>query len=141
MVRTLCLILSCAALAAASAGASELRTLDADTLTAWLRSGRAVAVVDLQPEDEFREHHFDGALSAAGGAEAIDRIARRLASSKGEVVVVSPRGGDDAVLAANRLARRGVARSRIRILEKGMAGALGEAPGCACCKLPEEETK
>lgn len=141
MFRTLCLLFSWFALAAASAGASELQTLDADTLTAWLRSGRAVTVVDLQPPEKYREHHFDGALSAAGDPQAVDRIARRLARSKGEVVVVSPQGGDDAVRAANRLTERGVARSRIRILEKGMEGALGDAPGCACCTFPEEGAK
>jgi hypothetical protein len=116
-----------------TAQGGEFRAVPADTLKTWLRAGHPVAVVDIQPKGGFREHHFEGALPAAGSQE-LDRIAQRLSRSKGDVVVVSPRGGEDALSAARRLARRGVDRERIAVLESGMEGAVGPAAGCDCCR-------
>ena len=124
---------------ATAAAAGDFRAVTAATLQEWLRTARPVALVDIQPREEFREHHFDGALSAAKDPKALGRIARRIARSKTDVVIVSPNGGEDALQAARLLTAQGVAHERIAVLENGMEGAAARA-GCACCSARGADT-
>ena len=61
------------------------------------------------------------------------KIAAKLRSTKGKVILVSATGGVDALKATELLVRGGVQRSRIFILEGGMEAAAKNAT-CDCCK-------
>lgn len=122
---------------ASAALPAEFRAVTAQTLAGWLRDGRALAVVDVQPPEAYREHHFGGAHAAHDPGE-LHRVALVLAVRTGGVVIVSPAGGADALRAARLLAERGVAPDRIALLEGGMAAAVAESARCACCQAPGE---
>jgi rhodanese-related sulfurtransferase len=116
-----------------AARGGEFREIAAEALKTQIQRGDGIAVVDVQSEEEFREHHFEGALPAGSGVGALERIARTLSRSKGDIVV-SPRGGKDAVRAAQLLVERGIARKRLAALREGMQSAMADRPSCDCCR-------
>jgi rhodanese-related sulfurtransferase len=99
-----------------------------------------VAVVDLQSPADFQEHHFEGAIQAGGKPRVLENVALRLSRERGDVVVVTARGGEPASRAAKRLAAAGVSPQRISILEGGMEDAA-QGARCDCCNVPEDRKK
>lgn len=112
--------------------AAELSTVCHNELLAWMRAGRPLSIVDIQGAEDFRAHNYEGALATGSDPARINSLAARLQGEKGEVIVVSATGGADAQQAAERLARGGVERSRIYVLEGGMEAAAKKA-ACDCC--------
>lgn len=102
-------------------------------LASWIKAGHAPAIVDVQDADGFRAQNYEHALAAGRDPVALKKIAARLRSTTGKVVVVSATGGDDTVQAVEQLVRGGVKRSRILLLEGGMLAAARNA-ACECCK-------
>jgi rhodanese-related sulfurtransferase len=104
-----------------------------DELSAWIKAGKSLFIVDIQDAEEFHEHHYDQSLATGNAPARLKKISRRLRSTKGKVVVVSSTGGADAVRAWEKLVLGGVQRSRVLVLEGGMEAAAKNA-ACDCCK-------
>lgn len=113
--------------------AGSLPTVCHNELSAWIKAGKPLSIVDIQDADEFHEHHYDGSLAAGNDSVRLQKISHRLRSTKGKVIVVSSNGGADAERAAEGLAAGGVKRPRLLVLEGGMEAAAKNA-SCECCK-------
>jgi len=113
--------------------ATPMHSVCHNELSSWIKANKKIAIVDIQDAGEFREHNYEGSLATGNDPARLKKVARRLASSKGKVVVVSTNGGGDAQKASELLVLGGVARSRILVLEGGMEAAAQNA-ACDCCK-------
>jgi len=102
-------------------------------LSSWIKAKQKLSIVDIQNAEDFREHNYTDSLASGNDPLRLKKIAARLRSAKGKVVVVSATGGDDALQATELLVRGGVKRSRILLLEGGMEAAAKNA-ACDCCK-------
>ncbi len=113
--------------------AGESGSVCHNELSSWIRAGQPLVIVDIQDAEGFRAHNYDHSIAAGNDPVRLKKVASRLRSTKGKVVVVSATGGADAVHAAEQLVRGGVPRSRILVLEGGMQAAVKKA-ACDCCK-------
>jgi rhodanese-related sulfurtransferase len=113
--------------------AGQESTICHNELSAWIKSGKHLAIVDIQNAASFQEHHYDSSLESGNEPARLKKISRRLRSTGEKVIVVSSAGGADARRAADKLAAGGVARSRLLVLEGGMEAAARSA-ACDCCK-------
>jgi rhodanese-related sulfurtransferase len=113
--------------------AGQESTICHNELSAWIKSGKHLAIVDIQNAAAFQEHHYDTSLESGNEPARLKKISRRLRSSREKVIVVSSNGGADATRAVDKLVAGGVARSRILVLEGGMEAAARGAT-CDCCK-------
>ncbi len=102
-------------------------------LSSWIKAHKTLSIVDVQDAGEFREHNYEGSLATGNDPARLKKVAHRLATSKGKVIVVSTNGGADAQKASELLVLGGVPRSRILILEGGMEAAAKNA-ACDCCQ-------
>lgn len=102
-------------------------------LSAWIKAGKSLSIVDIQDTEEFQEHHYEGSITAGNDPDRLKKIARRVRSAPGNVIVVSSTGGEDAVQAAELLALAGVPKARLLVLEGGMEAA-SKHTACDCCK-------
>jgi rhodanese-related sulfurtransferase len=117
----------------ALAFAGEAGTVCHNELAAWIKAGKSISIVDIQSAGEFRAGNYQLSLAVGNDPGRLEKVARRLRSTQGRVILVSATGGADATLAAKRLVKAGVKRSRILVLEGGMEAALKDAT-CDCCK-------
>ena len=95
----------------------------------WLTSNRSIVIVDIQPAKEFGDHHFKGSIEtnafpskSAEEKKRLDAVLPKIQSSKGEVVIVCPKGKGGAVNTYEYLQSKGVPDSRLFILEDGIDG-------------------
>jgi rhodanese-related sulfurtransferase len=102
-------------------------------LAAWIKAGKSISIVDIQSAGEFRAHNYEQSLATGNDPRRLKKIARRLRTGKGKVILVSTTGGADAAQAAENLVLGGVQRSRILVLEGGMDAAVKNV-ACDCCK-------
>jgi rhodanese-related sulfurtransferase len=102
-------------------------------LAAWIKTNKPISIVDIQSAGEFRAHNYEQSMATGNDPGRLKKIARRLRAAQGKVILVSTTGGADATQAAERLVVGGVQRSRILVLEGGMAAAVQNAD-CDCCK-------
>lgn len=101
-------------------------------LSSWIRAKQKLWIVDIQNAEDFHEHNYTDSLASGNDPHRLKRIAARLQSTHGKVIVVSATGGDDAQQATKLLVNGGVKRPRILLLEGGMAAAAKNAT-CDCC--------
>ncbi len=87
-----------------------------------------MALVDIQVEDEFNQHHIIGAqatyaypVKTENDRNKMAAVIKPLLSNDDLAVVVCPRGGGGAKRAYNLLLKSGVAEDRVYILKKGQA--------------------
>jgi rhodanese-related sulfurtransferase len=113
--------------------AGEAASVCHTELSSWIRAGQPLVIVDIQDADGFRSHNYAHSIAVGNDQFRLKKIAARLRSAEGKVVVVSTTGGADAVQAAEQLVRRGVPRSRVLVLEGGMQAAVKKV-ACDCCK-------
>lgn len=118
---------------AAEVGAAEVSVVCHNDLSEWIRSKRPLSIVDVQDPTGFRAHNYDHSLAAGNDPARLKNIAARLKGKQVDVVVVSADGGAEALRAVELLVRGGVKRSRVLVLEGGMAAAASKAV-CDCCK-------
>lgn len=121
----LCLLL----VLAAAATAASYNYISAERLEQMLRQKAAVTIVDIQLEEEFAAGHISGAqptyaypVKSGQDQAKLDAILSQLNSTDTPVVIVCPRGAGGAERTYQYLAAKGVATSRLLILEKGQAG-------------------
>jgi rhodanese-related sulfurtransferase len=88
----------------------------------------AMTLVDIQVEDEFKQHHIVGAqatyaypVKTADDRSKMTPVITPLLSNNDLAVVVCPRGGGGAKRAYDLLLKSGVAEERVFILKKGQA--------------------
>jgi rhodanese-related sulfurtransferase len=113
--------------------AAQAPTVCHNELSSWIKAKQKLSIVDIQNAADFREHNYTGSLASDNDPLRLKRIAARLRSTKGKVIVVSATGGDNALQATELLVNGGVKRSRIMLLEGGMEAAAKNA-ACDCCK-------
>jgi len=121
------LLLSSALCGIANAG--NYNYLKADDFSSWLRGGTKMAIIDIQPAEDFGKHHFPGSIETNAypvksdeSRQRLDSILPVLNASADPVVIVCPRGGGGAKATYDHLKSRGVDEKRLLILEGGMQG-------------------
>lgn len=94
-----------------------------------LRQQTPLTIIDIQVEQEFAAGHIKGAqptyaypVKTEQDQAKLDAITATLNSTDSPVVIVCPRGAGGAERTFHYLATKGVATSRLLILEKGQAG-------------------
>lgn len=86
-------------------------------------------IVDIQPHDEFVNHHFKNSIEtnafpvkSSEDKAKLDKIIPSLLGTKNEIVIVCPRGKGGALNAYEYLKSKNVPENRLYILEGGIAG-------------------
>lgn len=95
----------------------------------WLESGKKMIIVDIQPVEDFKEHHFKGSIETNAfpvkteeEKKKLDKVISQIMSSKDDVVIICPRGRSGASNTYEYLKSKGVPENRLYILEGGIAG-------------------
>lgn len=112
-----------------TAFAADYNYVSPDKFKEWLTTGRNTIIVDIQVPAEFAKRHIKGSIETNAYPVKSDEERKRLNAvlaginaSKEDVVIVCPRGGGGARNTYDYLKAKGVAESRLFILEKGMEG-------------------
>ncbi|QEM68806.1 hypothetical protein FO488_11980 [Geobacter sp. FeAm09] len=111
----------------------QVPTVCHNELSAWIKANKRLSIVDIQDVEGFRAHNYEHSFATGNDSARLQKIAAKLRSAGGKVIVVSATGGSDALHAAELLERGGVQHSRILLLEGGMEAAARNA-ACDCCK-------
>jgi rhodanese-related sulfurtransferase len=100
-----------------------------DVFKQWLVSNKPLVIVDIQPAEDFGEHHFKGSIETNAFPAKSDEAKKRLdktlptiQSSKGDVVIICPMGKGGASNTYDYLKSKGVPENRLFILEGGIDG-------------------
>jgi rhodanese-related sulfurtransferase len=95
----------------------------------WLESGKKLIIVDIQPAEDFEEHHFEGSIETNAfpaktdeEKKRLDKVIPLIMSSSDDVVIICPRGRSGASNTYEYLKSKGVPEKRLYILEGGIAG-------------------
>lgn len=98
-------------------------------LKKMLDEKQQVILVDIQPADQFVQHHFPGAVETnAFPAKTdeekarLDKVLPIINASTAPVTVLCPRGKGGAKNSYDYLQSKGVPESRLQILEGGIGG-------------------
>ncbi len=129
---------------AASVGAAGLRYVDAEQFKQWLSEKRPLILADIQKLNDYRKHHFYGAISTTAYPVKSDADRAKLAAvvemfrkTGNMIVIIGPRGKASARRAFVYLAGQGVPPDKIVILSGGIHDwpdremLLDIAGGCA----------
>jgi rhodanese-related sulfurtransferase len=124
---TLCLALVALLLVPYAAFAANY--VKPDVFKQWLSGSKQFLIVDIQPADNFVEHHFKGSMETDAfpvksdeQKKRIDAILPKIQSSKNEVVIICPKGKGGALNTYDYLKSKGVPENRLFILEGGIDG-------------------
>jgi rhodanese-related sulfurtransferase len=124
---TLCLTL--AALLPVPHIASAANYVKPDIFKQWLVSNKPLIIVDIQPAEDFGDHHFKGSIETNAfpaksdeEKKRLDKTFPKIQSSIGEVVIICPRGKGGALNSYDYLKFKGVQENRLFILEGGIGG-------------------
>ena len=100
-----------------------------DETRAKLESGEAMALLDIQVEDEYARHHIKGSLATYAypvktdaQKARLDNVIPDLSANTDLIVIICPRGGGGAKRTFEYLASMGINSERMFILEKGQSG-------------------
>ena len=95
----------------------------------WLRSDKSMILVDIQPSEDFLEQHFKGSIMTDAypvitgeDKRRLDPAVKKAKASKGDVVIICPRGRTSASNAYDYLKAQGIPENRLFILEGGIDG-------------------
>lgn len=95
----------------------------------WMETGKHAIIVDIQPKEEFEQHHFEGSIETNAFPVQTDEQKARLnpvldliRSSQEDVVIVCPRGRTGAMNTFEYFKSKGIDERRLHILEGGIAG-------------------
>lgn len=115
--------------AAVPSVAGDFNYISAEKLEQMLRQQLPVSIVDIQVEAEFHTAHIKGAqpsyaypVKSAQDQAKLDALLPALKDGDTPVVIVCPRGAGGAERTQQYLAAKGIAPSRLLILEQGQAG-------------------
>lgn len=100
-----------------------------DVFKQWLEGKKPLIIVDIQPADDFEDHHFKGAIETNAfpvktdeEKKRLDKIIPKIKASKDNVVIICPRGKSGASNTYDYLKSKGIPENRLYILEGGIAG-------------------
>jgi rhodanese-related sulfurtransferase len=100
-----------------------------DIFKQWLASNKPLVIVDIQPAVDFGVQHFRGSIETNAFPSKSDEEKKRLdktlatiRSSKGDVVIICPKGKGGALNSYDYLKSKGVPETRLFILEGGIDG-------------------
>ena len=100
-----------------------------DIFKQWLASNKQIVIVDIQTAENFGTHHFKGSIETNAfpaksdeEKKQLDKILPKIQSSKGEVVIICPKGKGGALNTYDYLKSKGVPDNRLLILEGGIDG-------------------
>ncbi len=100
-----------------------------DQVKTWIKTQSPIIIVDIQVKEEFDAHHLKGSLAtyaypAKSDLEKakLDTALSQVLSNGHPVVIVCPRGKGGAKRSYDYMAAHDVAKDRLLILERGMAG-------------------
>jgi rhodanese-related sulfurtransferase len=100
-----------------------------DIFKQWLATNQTLVIVDIQTAKDFGDHHFRGSIETNAfpaksdeETKRLDKVLPKIQSSKGEVVIICPKGKVGAVNTYDYLKSKGVPESRLFILEGGIDG-------------------
>lgn len=102
--------------------------IDAPEVAQLVREGGAVALVDIQVEEDFNEEHLKGAIATYAFPVKTEEEVGRLVAIMGQirpedkVVIVCPKGGGGAERAVDVLVKNGIPKARVFILTDGQYG-------------------
>jgi thiosulfate/3-mercaptopyruvate sulfurtransferase len=103
--------------------------ISASDLETRLASNQPTSVVDIQVEEEFRQHHINGAIptyaypvKSDSDRAKLDAAIEQVKDHTDPVVIVCPRGGGGAKRTYDYLLEQSISEERLLILEKGQAG-------------------
>ncbi len=112
-----------------SASAFAANYVKPEVFKQWLRSHKSIIIVDIQPSEDFLEQHFRGSIMTDAYPVKTDEDKKRLdpavkkgKASKGDVVIVCPRGKTSSINAYDYLKAQGIPENRLFILEGGIDG-------------------
>lgn len=102
--------------------------MEQEDLKIRLDSGQPLILVDIQPENAYREHHFYGSLATYAYPVKTEPETRKLDQAVSlhqttgyDVVIIGPRGGMAAKRTHDFLADRGVPEEKLFILRGGIS--------------------
>ena len=100
-----------------------------DIFKQWLTSDKQIVIVDIQTAENFEAHHFKGSIETNAfpaksddEKKQLDKILPKVQSSKGDVVIICPKGKGGALNTYDYLKSKGVPETRLLILEGGIDG-------------------
>ncbi len=127
IVMTLCLAIVALFLVPYTALAANY--VKPDVFKQWLVSNKSLVLVDIQPAEDFGDQHFKGSIETNAfpaksdeEKKRLDKALPKIQSSKGDVVIICPKGKGGAVNSYEYLKSKGVPESRLVILEGGIDG-------------------
>ncbi|RLB86256.1 MAG: rhodanese-like domain-containing protein, partial [Deltaproteobacteria bacterium] len=110
----------------------------------WLADKKPMILADIQKSNDFKKHHFYGAIETnaypvktSGDVAKLDVILRMFHKTGNDVIILGPRGGSSAKRAGNYLLEEGVPMEKLFILDGGIRNwpeqemLLDVAGGCA----------
>ena len=116
-------------LVATAATAAQYNYMAPEELKQRIDSNDNILIVDIQVEEEFRQHHIPGSLAtyaypvkSSEQRTRLDPIVNLQQNDSTPVVIVCPRGAGGAKRTYDYLTANGILEDRLWILEKGMSG-------------------
>jgi rhodanese-related sulfurtransferase len=129
IVKILSFITSLLLVMVTSAFAADYNYISPEDMRQRITDDKATIIVDIQVEEEFRQHHLPDSLATFAypvktDAERtkIDKAVEEYQKSKDMIVIVCPRGKGGAKRCYDYMKANGVPQEKLYILEKGMAG-------------------
>ena len=116
-------------LLASQALASSYQYLSAAETRDKLMQQVPMSLVDIQPENEFTEHHLPAVIAtyaypvkSESERARLDAVLPQLKATTDAVLIICPGGGGGAKRAYDHLQKMGIEADRLFILEKGQRG-------------------
>lgn len=101
----------------------------AEEVKSMVEKKEDMILLDIQVEEEFNEHHIEGAVATYAypvktdeDRAKLDAVLPDLESSKAPIVVICPGGAGGATRTIDYLTTKGIDPARLFILEKGQGG-------------------
>jgi rhodanese-related sulfurtransferase len=100
-----------------------------DEFKKWMETGKKMTIVDIQPKNEFEQHHFKGSIETNAfpaktdeEKKRLDSVIEKIKKSSEDVVIICPRGKSGASNTYDYIKSKGIPENRLYILEGGIAG-------------------
>jgi len=112
-----------------TAMAADYKYIPPEDLRQRIDSKEDMVIIDIQVEEDFRQHHIPGSLATHAypvktneDRARLDPIVKLQQNDSRPLVIVCPRGAGGAKRTHDYLIANGIDRDRLWILEKGMSG-------------------
>ena len=127
-MKTIFTLLALVALAPAAI-AAQYNYISPDELKERIHANEDLLIIDIQVEEEFKQHHIPGSLAthaypvkSSSERDRLNPVLELQRNDSRPVVIVCPRGAGGAKRTYDYLAANGISEDRLWILEKGMSG-------------------